>query len=508
MALSISVISATGLVAAGALALGGYAVHASQKPGFGDNPPDTCHASGHSGASAKGRVFHIDPTRGSADGDGSAARPWRSLDQIAAQGLIGDETRAPRLVDRALARVRGGRTEPPMHTNDAAVVRGGDTILLASGNYGPLRLSGLANRAPITIAAAPGATAHFDNIAVHDLVNFTFSNIVVAPQQRPQADYLVTSRPAPDVRPSYNLRFTGLAIDGAGSIARTAPADWAKTSANGVMLFGECIDLQDSTVADSHIAVVVYRSHRIRVEGNEIRDFSVDGIDFSGNDIAIRNNVIRDHWPTGDGLHPDCMQGQSAPDLPTFGPVEITGNICLSDTSARHSRYWQGINIFDGRWNDVRISCNFVRPTVAHAIALYGVDNARITRNIVAGWPGPILPWIVAMPSKEGRHPTANVITGNSAPAYLNAIHGGAQPPQTLVEAMRVYKDDHVIRAALADPVRGVALYDNAWTAPGPDMSGDKRFRRGSQTAAEGTAPEGVVSVQQARAMLAQVCPG
>ncbi|OYZ09998.1 MAG: hypothetical protein B7Y36_11495 [Novosphingobium sp. 28-62-57] len=495
-------IYATALAVTGFAALGGYAVYASQRPGYGDNPSKTCMALAAPAAAAAGRVFHVDPVRGSLDGDGSAARPWRSLDGIVAAGLVGDETRAPRLVDRAIAKFRRVTINPPMHANGEAIVHSGDTILLASGDYGSLQLSGLANRAPITIAAAPGASPRFQSIAVHDLVNFVFRDLVVTPDRRPETGYLVTTRPRPDVKVSHNVRFTGLAIDGAGSIAQTDPALWAKTSANGVLLFGECIDLEKSTVRDTHIAVVAYRSRKIRVENNEIRDFSVDGIEFSGNDIVIKNNVIRDHWPTGDTLHPDCMQGQSGPDLPTFGPVEISGNICLSDTTAvRHSRYLQGISIFDGRWDDVRVSCNFVRPSVAHAIALYGVDNARISENAVMGWPGPVLPWIVAMPAKNGRHPTGNVITQNSAQAYLNAIHGGAQPPQKLIEAIGVYRDDAVIRAALTEPVRGVALYENAWLPPGPDMSGDSRFRKGS-----GPAPAAPLSVEQAKAILTRTC--
>ncbi|NJO91661.1 MAG: hypothetical protein HC831_23880 [Chloroflexia bacterium] len=37
-----------------------------------------------------GKTFYIDPVNGSADGDGSDQKPWRTLQEVIENGLIGD----------------------------------------------------------------------------------------------------------------------------------------------------------------------------------------------------------------------------------------------------------------------------------------------------------------------------------------------------------------------------------------------------------------------------------
>lgn len=452
-------------------------------------------------AASSSRTFHVDPLRGTDDGDGSIKRPWRSLQHVVDARQIGSQTLETRRLQYWKARLLRNHPAPRLYDNPAAVVRDGDTVLLATGDHGKLDLRGIYNRLPITIAGAPGADPVFSSVNIEGVANFRFQNFAVETAEWSANDrFRITMRPDPTARRSNNVAFDRLRVGGRNSIADFTPAEWAQTSSDGVLLFGDCLSITRSAVHDVHNAIVLYQVRKANVENVEIRDFSVDGIDFSGNSIAIRNNVIRDHWPTGDDLHPDCMHGQSTPDRPRYGPVLIEGNVCLSDLSARRSQIFQGINIFDGRWDDVTIRCNFVRPTLWHGISLYGVDSARIEHNIVMGWPGDITPWIASMPSKQGRDPTANLITGNKSTGYLNAIHGGPLAPSQMTQILKINAKDKKLQEGLAKPVSGVTLSDNEWLSPSSALFVDKRFGQ-----VERLSPAQPISIAQAKAEIAAI---
>lgn len=449
-----------------------------------------------------GRSFYIDPARGRDDGDGSQDRPWRSLSRVLSNGLVGDRTFRPTLAHRALSRLSRDWGHPPLHDNRQAVVRGGDTVFLMQGNHGPLEIYGIANHAPVTIAALPGAKAVVSKISVARARNFTIRNLVVEPADGSERPYAVTTRPTPDTPQSYDIRFSGLEVRGPIPIADTSPDVWAKHAGSGVQLFGTCVSLEDSTITDVRYGARVYQSDRATVARNTIRGFSVDGIDFSGNDLLVTDNVITDHRLLDADLHPDCIQGQVGRPDETYRRVRVTGNVCLSDTGRPRSQDLQGINIFDGEWHDLTVTCNFVRPSIYHGITLMGVDGAVIERNIVQGWTADKTPWIAMFASKEGRQPTDTVIRHNRATAYLNAIHGGPADPDELISEIRLGSDDKKFRELLRQPVSGVTVHDNVWMHPGPDLSHDKRFVQPGARAVEGP-----LSVAEAKAALRRLCP-
>lgn len=337
------------IAAAAILALGGMGAFAflsnSQSRQELDHPKICLHSAGQAG----GRVFHIDPLRGRDDGNGSAERPWRSIQHVFDQGLVGDRMQRPSLLEKIRARVTGNWHDFALHDNPTSVVHGGDTIALASGSYGRLEMAGLSNDLQITIAAAPGAVVKFDSIAISGSRAFTFKDLMVEPEHAGQGSFLVTTRPAPDSRRSQDILFENVSIKGAGNIATTDPKVWSKSAAGGALLFGECLGLRNSSIRNVRFGAVIYRSSRVFVQNNEISDFSVDGIDFSGSDLTIKDNVIHSNWPTGDNLHSDCMQGQSGDDHPPYQHVRIIGNVCLSSAAKSREGEIQGINIFDGR---------------------------------------------------------------------------------------------------------------------------------------------------------------
>ena len=67
-----------------------------------------------------GTVFYVDPEKGDMDNDGSAERPWRTVEQVFEHNLIQTRDTAGRL------------------KNPQAPVKAGDTILLRSGYHGEI----------------------------------------------------------------------------------------------------------------------------------------------------------------------------------------------------------------------------------------------------------------------------------------------------------------------------------------------------------------------------------
>lgn len=461
--------------------------------------PARCFAQNSANA---GKAFYIDPQGGSDDGDGSLDRPWKSFSKVVSRGLIGDRTLARSLPRRILGRINPRWLHSSPRRNGDAVVHGGDRIYLMGGEHGELAIFGLLNDAPITITALPGANAVASAISAGRSRNFVFSDIIVAPDPGSGSGFVVTTRRSPDVPRSANIRFARLTIRGPGNSAQTSPETWARQGRDGAQLFGDCLALEDSTITNVRFGAGIYQSDRTTIARNTIKDFAIDGIDFSGNDLVIADNVITDHWQPGAGLHSDCIQGQVSARDPIYRRIRVTGNVCLSDTGTRHSRDLQGINIFDGHWQDVTVSCNFVRPSIYHGITLMGVDRARIATNVVQGWGPDKTPWIAVFASKEGRQPTDVLIRRNQANAYLNAADGAGVDPDRLINSIRLGPDAAFFRQYLRQAVRGVTLEDNAWMLPGPDLSQDERFAQPGLPARQGP-----ITVEQARASLAQICP-
>lgn len=490
-----------GLAAAGCITLAATsaALLAWGEDAAAEHRPARCFAAG---PAITGRTFYIDPATGSDDGDGSRERPWRSFAEVVSRGLIGDRTYAPSPIRRVLGRLNQRWAYSSPRRNGDAVVHGGDRIYLMDGEHGEIAIYGLVNDAPITIAALPGATAVVSAISVGRSRDFAFRDLVVSPPPGTGSGFAVTTRRSPDMPRSTDIRFARLDIRGPGNIADTSPDTWASQGRDGVLLFGDCLALEDSTISNVRYGAAIYQTDRATIARNTIKDFAVDGIDFTGNDVVIADNVITDHWPAGAGLDSDCIQGQVSAKDPIYRRIRVTGNVCLSDTGPRHSRELQGINIFDGHWQDLTVSCNFVRPSIYHGITLMGVDRALVERNVVQGWGPDKTPWIAVFASKEGRQPTDALIRHNRATAYLNAADGAGADPDRLVNSIRLGPDATFFRQYVQQRVTGVTLADNAWMLPGPDMSRDRRFAQPALQAVRGP-----ISVEQAKASIAEICP-
>ena len=116
--------------------------------------------------------FYVDPVLGSAAGDGSAANPWRTIQQVIEDDLI--ETR----IWASLPYQPGAGF---VTVNPGAPVKSGDTLWLRTGDHGAIFLQGAYNAAPITIAAVPGQHARVTRVTLSAVQNWIVRGLDVSP---------------------------------------------------------------------------------------------------------------------------------------------------------------------------------------------------------------------------------------------------------------------------------------------------------------------------------------
>ena len=142
-----------------------------------------------------------------------------------------------------------------------------------------------------------------------------------------------------------------------------------------------------------------------------------DGIDVVASDVVIRRNRIRSgrHTPA-EPLHADGIQGWTAPGA-TNRNVEIDANSIINLNPAQDN-YLQGISIFDGKWDGLRVTNNLVITNAVHGIALFGVTNAVVANNtVIPAHPGAPT-WLMIHPAKDDT-PSRHVLVRNNIAAQI-----------------------------------------------------------------------------------------
>jgi len=115
----------------------------------------------------RGTTFFCDPARGSPDGDGSAARPWRTVEEVLAARLI---------------QFRDADGAP---ANPSAPVKPGDTVFLRSGWHGVLQIPKGYNDQFITLCAEPGHTPQVGRVEIGEGRKWRVKGLTVSPSLAP-----------------------------------------------------------------------------------------------------------------------------------------------------------------------------------------------------------------------------------------------------------------------------------------------------------------------------------
>lgn len=237
---------------------------------------------------------------------------------------------------------------------------GGDTIMLASGRYGALDLSGVSFDSNVTISAATPHAAQFSSVTLSDVDHLTFDGVAVSGEFRAW-------------KGSEHITLVRSDVDGGGYFR----------------------DASDLFLKNNHItggmnALMLNDVDRADVVANVVHDARSDLLRVTGDSDAVRiadNHLLDAHAVAGD--HPDMMQVISY-DGQTPSDLRIVRNV-LYDDPATGDTPAQGVFISKpgpGGYHDVLVADNLVNVASANGVYVNGgAENVLVTGNVLPTWP-------------------------------------------------------------------------------------------------------------------------
>ncbi|MEO8198624.1 MAG: hypothetical protein ABI689_18065, partial [Thermoanaerobaculia bacterium] len=226
------------------------------------------------GARAAGATdFYVDPVLGSAAGNGSAANPWRTIQEVIEDGLIETRIWASLPYQPGLAFVT---------VHPGAPVKAGDTLWLRTGDHGAIFLQGAYNAAPITIAAVPGQVPRVTRVTLSAVQNWLLRGLDVSPSHAapPLAPGTMIDVDNHDwYGPSWDIRVEDCDLYSVADASGWTAAQWVNDSSSGIGVGGD----------------------RVAIVGNRLRNVRF-GISVDGADALISHNTI-------DGFSADGLRG-------------------------------------------------------------------------------------------------------------------------------------------------------------------------------------------------------
>lgn len=320
-----------------------------------------------------------------------------------------------------------GTAAHPFLSIDAAFgskkVKGGDTLLLKSGDYGSVTIkANAAFTTPVTIMSQSGKTAHLDNILLaQDTKNLVLRNLSVWPSNPAKgAAYLVNA-----YKTTSNITLDGLDIRseaGAADYMNWSAAKWNARKYSAVSLLGNGSLVTHTTATGVYHGIMV--ADNSRIVDNVVSGYNGDGLRaFSGS--TVQGNRVVNAVQT-DENHDDAFQSFVRQGESSVKDLVIDGNTFIEWTGAPDHplrSQLQGIGLFDGIYENLTITNNLVSTTHYHGISVYGARGAKIVNNTVVndrGLPG-LYPYIAVRPNRDGRPSTNVLISGNSAMSFQGA---------------------------------------------------------------------------------------
>jgi Right handed beta helix region len=337
-------------------------------------------------------IWYIDPVNGKTPAEGGLGTRAAPRNSLQAVFMVQPGYKGPLLTSAAYKHLREGVGYVFEPGPDSGPVKPGDEILLMSGDYGDVSTSdwtiGLKNPSFVTIAAAPGQTPVLSFLAAVASSYLVFSGIKVegtndsSPLHARYPMVLVGAH-GPGLT-SSNVVLANMRVTSADDTSSwTTQADWrAKRRAIGISAKAgnTCISVTDSHISNVQFGMEVSADNML-VSGNEIDHFGDDGMDYNASNILIAKNYIHDALDLGDGAHPDGMQGYPG----KFSNVVIDSNrvIRQTDPNLPFPNHLQGIDTFDGDWENLTVSNNVVITSACWGLSYASVHHGRLINNTV-----------------------------------------------------------------------------------------------------------------------------
>jgi parallel beta-helix repeat protein len=364
--------------------------------------------------------FYVDPVNGSPTGDGSATRPWRTIQEVFDAGWV--ESQQPdKLPYTAQSKL--------VVRNPGAPVKAGDTIRLRSGYHGDLLIDKCYNSGTITIAAAEGNTPCLSSVHVRSGCNWTIRGLTVSAEFSPayKRHTLIHLESHSWGGPVHDIVVEKCFLYSVADANAWTAGDWDRLSCNGFQVDGSHMTIRDNRLLNVNFGISVGATDSL-ITGNLVENFAGDGLRGLGNHATFEYNTVKNCYKVN-ANHDDGFQSWSTgPGGVGTGEVVgivLRGNTIINyvDSNQPYRGTLQGIGCFDGTFVDWVIENNVIITDHWHGITLLGARNCLIINNTVldenATTPGP--PWICVGNHKNGTAPVNCVVRNNLATAFTDA---------------------------------------------------------------------------------------
>ncbi len=375
--------------------------------------------------------FYVDPVNGSMSGDGSKAKPWKTLEEVVAANLIESQKW------QTLPYAAGDALVPK---NAGAPVKAGDTIYLMSGYQGAVTLQGYYNASPITIAAAPGEKPELSRVLIQAGKNWKLSGLYVSPEYAATYDpqTMIAIQDHNYQGPVSDVVVEGCTLQSKADVSAWTASDWDQLSANGFDVGGSNITIRNNHLKNVNFGISVGASDSL-IEHNVVDSFAGDGMRGLGDNTVFQYNLVKNCYAVN-ANHDDGFQSWSV-GTGGVGTGEVTGIVLRGNTIINYEDEnqpfrgtLQGIGCFDGTYVDWVVENNVIITDHWHGITFLGAKNVHVINNTVIDPnttdPGP--PWIEIGDHKDGTPPSGCIVRNNLT-TDLNLASSGVTEDHNII---------------------------------------------------------------------------
>lgn len=306
---------------------------------------------------------------------------------------------------------------------------GGETILLAAGNYGRLNLSGAEYQFPqgVTIKSADlEAPATITALNVNNAANITFDSLVF--------DYTFNGEPQYyrpfSVSGSSSIDFQNSVFSGDVAQGVSAASDGYGTGMGLTVRNSSDISVVDSEFFDWYKGAYFQETSDIRVAGNDVFAIRSDGMNFIDvYSVVIEDNYIHDFKRSlGSADHGDMIQFWKTGNAPASSDILIRGNVLDMGTGDYSQSLFMGsgkVSSTDPNWfyQDVVIENNVIYNAQLHGITVDGTNNLTVSNNTVLAVDG-LLSGGVSIPRINLVGASTNVTVTQNVTNGINGYEG------------------------------------------------------------------------------------
>jgi len=275
---------------------------------------------------------------------------------------------------------------------------GGETIELATGNYGTVDINNLNFDEQVTITAEESLGATFNQIDMANTSGVTLSDVTV---HVPNGNHAR----AFDIRNSEDIKVVNSELKGSDDGNFTNDKIGLKVADS------DSIEIANNEFHNFFKGAKFRETTDLTVRENDIHDMQKDGLNFVGvQQTLIENNSIRDMHPVENSAHTDFIQFWNINTDMNSKDVTIRGNELLQGND------FQTQSIFindpgDGGFENFNIEDNIIYTSHLHGITTTEMNNSTIQNNTVLTAPG--VDWTAKIrPNGENLTVKNNVTTG------------------------------------------------------------------------------------------------